>query len=299
MILGIDRLTTTAAASIGVAITVMAIKYWAYLLTGSVALYSDALESIVNVTTGIAALIAVRYSAKPADRTHPFGHHKAEYFSAVVEGVLIVLAAILILREVWLTWQQPKALETPGLGMLASAVATVINGAWAWFLISRGRSWRSPALVADGKHLMTDVVSSVGVLVGLGLVLATGWLILDPLIAALVAVHILREGWRVVTDSLSGLMDRSADRELLMQIRGIISGSAEGAVEVHDLKTRIAGRATFIEFHLVVPGTMAVRAAHDICDRIEAGLRASIQDARILIHVEPEDKAKQDGVLVL
>lgn len=288
-----------AMTTVGVAIVVLAIKYLAYRLTGSVALFSDALESIVNVVAGVIALWAVTVSYKPADSDHPFGHTKAEYFSAVVEGVLIVLAALLILREAWYAYLTPRTLETPFLGMALNGVATVINAGWAAYLLRKGREGRSPALSADGRHIMADVVTSVGVLAGLLVATGTGWLILDPLMAALVALNILREGWKVISSSLSGLMDQAIESSQEEQMRTIVSANAAGAIEVHDLKTRLAGRAIFIEFHLVVPEAMTVGAAHEICDRIEDALQETFQGARVLIHVEPEGEAKQTGVPVI
>ncbi|HXK54404.1 MAG TPA: cation diffusion facilitator family transporter [Hyphomicrobiales bacterium] len=277
----------------------MFIKYAAYHITGSVALYSDALESIVNVVTAVAALVAIRIGAKPADDDHPFGHHKAEYFSAVLEGVLIVLAALLIFREVWFAFQQPRHLNAPLVGMAINAVSTMLNAGWCLVLIRLGRQWRSPALVADGWHLYTDVITSVGVLVGLGLVVLTGWAVLDPVMGAVVAANILWAGWKVVRESVDGLMDKAASTELETEIRAVISGHAQGAIEFHDLRTRAAGQAIFIEFHMVVPAAMSVADSHEICDRVEEALRREIAGARIVIHVEPEEKAKNEGVAVL
>ncbi len=288
-----------AMASVAVAVVVLAIKYAAYYVTGSVALYSDALESIVNVIAGVVALWAVSLSFKPADTDHPFGHTKAEYFSAVVEGVLIVVAALLILREAWGAYLVPRSLDAPMMGIGINAVATLINAVWATYLIRQGASLRSPALSADGRHIMADVVTSVGVVIGLLIAATTGWSILDPLMAALVALNILREGYNVVTSSLSGLMDRAIDPAEETKVRDILSTNAAGALEVHDLRTRLAGRAMFIEFHMVVPEKMTVGDAHDICDRIEDALQAEFDGARVSIHVEPEAEAKQTGVPVL
>ena len=288
-----------AAATVVVALVVLAIKYYAYVLTGSVALFSDALESIVNVVAGLVALWAVTVSYKPADSDHPFGHTKAEYFSAVVEGVLIVVAALLILNEAWAAYWDPRGFEAPLEGLLLNGGATVINAVWATILIRLGRTHRSPALSADGRHIRADVVTSVGVIAGLAVATATGWTVLDPILAALVALNILWEGTRVVTSSLSGLMDQAIDAESEAKVREMISFNADGAIEVHDLKTRLAGRAMFIEFHLVVPGEMTVAKSHVICDRIEDALQDLFAGATVLIHVEPEDEAKQTGVLVL
>lgn len=292
-------LSRMATASIAVACVVMAIKYLAYWTTGSVALYSDALESIVNLVTAITALMAIRISARPADRRHQFGHHKAEYFSAVLEGVLIIVAALLILQAAWMALLTPRTLTEPFAGLVINGVATVINGAWSWALIHYGRLWRSPALIADGWHLFTDVATSVGVILGLALAVLTGWSILDPALAALVALNILAAGWRLMRSSISGLMDEAVDGNLARRIRVLISETASGAIEVHDLRTRAAGRATFIDFHLVVPGTMTVADAHRICDRIEKALEAEIEGAEVVIHVEPEGEAQHRGVLVL
>lgn len=296
------RMQTTgriAAISVGVGIAVLGLKMIAWLITGSVALYSDALESIVNVAGSVAALAAIAYSARPADANHPYGHHKAEYLSVVLEGVLIIIAALSILREAYFSFLDPRMLEAPVEGLLVNALASAINGAWCWFLITEGRKRRSPALVADGRHLFTDVVTSVGVLFGLVLAVATGIPLLDPLLAALVAVNILWSGWRLIRESLGGLMDEAVPAQMLDEIRSIISANAEGAIEAHDVRTRNAGRAMFVDFHLVVPGTMAVSESHAICDRIERALKTEVPDAMITIHVEPEDKAKHQGVVVV
>lgn len=291
--------TVIAAVSIAVAIAVMGIKYVAYLKTGSVALYSDALESIVNVVTAVVALITIRISARPADRRHQFGHHKAEYFSAVVEGALIIVAALLILREAWDAVQTPRELKEPAVGIAISSIATALNLTWSIFLIVFGRRRRSPALVADGWHLATDVATSVGVLLGLWLAVVTGWKLLDPAMAAVVALNILWAGWRLTRESVSSLMDEAVASDVSRHIRQIIAANADGALEAHDLRTRSAGRATFIEFHLVVPGAMSVADAHRICDRLEAALTESIDGAEVLIHVEPEGEARHKGVVVL
>ena len=294
-----DKLRLAAVTSIAVAGIVMGLKYLAYWVTGSVALYSDALESIVNLITALVALYAIHVSAQPADRRHQFGHHKAEYFSAVIEGVLIVVAALLIFREAYDAYLQPRTLSEPVQGLAINGVATAINAGWSYFLLTWGRRQRSPALVGDGWHLMTDVATSVGVIGGLLLAMQTGWQALDPALAALVGANILWAGWRLVRESVSGLMDEAVTAEVARHIRDVISSNAEGAIEAHDVKTRMAGRVTFIEFHLVVPGSMTVAASHRICDRIEEALQSAVHDAQVLIHVEPEEEAKQTGVPVV
>jgi cation diffusion facilitator family transporter len=288
-----------AQGSIVVGVAVLGLKYVAYYLTGSVALLSDAIESIVNVVTAIVALLAISLSAKPADEEHPYGHHKAEYFSAVVEGVLIVLAAILILREAWFSYLAPRALDAPWLGLAVNALATALNAVWAWVLINWGRRLRSPALAADGRHLLADVVSSIGVLGGVGVAALSGIAILDPILAALVALNILWAGWGLMKESLSGLMDEAIPPATLANIKKIISTQSHGAIEAHDLRTRRAGSMTFIDFHLVVAGTTTVSAAHKICDNLEGAIRKEIGEALITIHVEPDDKAKHSGIVVL
>jgi cation diffusion facilitator family transporter len=177
--------------------------------------------------------------------------------------------------------------------------ATAINAGWAYLLLRLGRKEHSPALLADGRHLMTDVVSTIGVLLGVLLAAATGWAQLDAILAALVGLTILWSGWELIKQSVIGLMDVAVDPKKLARIRELISSNAEGAIEAHDIRTRQAGRMTFVEFHLVVPGAMSVAEAHVICDRIESKLREMVADAQITIHVEPEEKAKHSGIVVV
>jgi cation diffusion facilitator family transporter len=287
-----------ALGSIAVGVIVLGLKYLAYHLTGSVALLSDAIESIVNVVTAVVAFLAVNLGAKPADEEHPYGHHKAEYFSAVLEGVLIVLAAVLIIREAYGSLLDPRKLEAPWLGLAVNACSGVLNAVWAWVLIRNGRRLRSPALAADGRHLLTDVISSIGVLGGVAVAAVTGLAVLDPILAGLVALNILWTGWSVTKESLSGLMDESIPPEMLASIRKIISEKAEGAIEAHDLRTRRAGSMTFIDFHLVVAGSTPVSEAHEICDRLERAIKQAVGEALITIHVEPDNKAKHSGIIV-
>ncbi len=288
-----------AAGSLLVGFMVLGLKGLAWWMTGSVALLSDALESTVNLATAFAALVAIHVAARPADANHPFGHHKAEFFSAVLEGVMIIVAALFILRAAYGGFLNPQALDAPIEGLFVNGVATALNGVWAWVLVRQGRRLKSPALVADGRHLWTDVFTSGGVAIGVLLALATGWWVLDPMMAALVAVNILWSGSRVVKESLSGLMDEAVPEETLSRIRDAISTEAGGAVEAHDLRTRHAGSATFVEFHLVVHGDMTVFDAHEICDRVEAAIRKAVPDTRVTIHVEPEHKSKHTGIIVL
>ena len=290
---------TLAGGSIAVGLVVLAMKTAAWLLTGSAALFSDAAETVVNVVAALVALVALRLAAKPADADHPYGHDKAEFFSAVIEGSLIVVAAFVILQHAWMAWRMPQPLERPLLGLALNAVSGLFNLAWALVLLRRGRALRSPALIADGRHLVADVVTSAGVILGVGLAVMTGIQALDPLLAAMTAIYILASGAYVIRDSVGGLMDAAPAAEIVERIRSLVGQHADGAIEAHDLRTRHAGRLTFLEFHLVVPARMTVADAHDICDRIEAALRAEMEGLMITIHVEPEGKAQHRGVIVL
>lgn len=281
-----------AGWSIIVAFAIMALKFVAWWMTGSVALYSDALESIVNVIAAAVALWAIVLSHKPADSEHQFGHHKAEYVSAVVEGVLIVVAALLIIAEAWRAWSNPLPMMQAWEGLAVNGLAAGLNLLWAQLLIRVGSRARSPALEADGHHIMTDVVTSVGVIAGLIAAVLTGWNWLDPLLALLVALNILWQGSKVIASSLDGLMDRAASEEETAQIRDVIAANLHGALEIHDLRTRIAARAIFVEFHMVVDAAMSVGVSHAICDRIEDALKVEIPSVRVVIHVEPDDEAK-------
>jgi cation diffusion facilitator family transporter len=287
-----------AIQSLGVALAVLALKSAAYWLTGSVAFLSDALESIINVVVAGTAYFALRISLTPPDAEHPFGHHKAQYFSAVFEGALIFVAALAIFREAAIHFFEPKQLEAPGLGIAISAISSAINAAWGWQLIRIGRREKSPALDADGRHVLADAVSSTGVVIGLIAAVLSGRMQLDAIIAGGVGVYILISGWRLIKASVGGLMDESADAATLAAIRVSIANEAHGALEAHDLQTRHAGPVTFIQFHLVVPASLTVAEAHDICDRIENAIRLTVPGARIAIHVEPENKAKHAGIIM-
>ncbi|MFC0805707.1 cation diffusion facilitator family transporter [Sinorhizobium meliloti] len=296
---GTDNRTVLRLAFWGIplSLAVMGLKMLAWWVTGSVALLSDGLESSVNVVAAVIAYAMIGYAAKPADADHPFGHHKAEYFSAVIEGVLIVLAALLIIWEAIPEMMAPVLLNAPTLGLAINFAAGVVNAVWAYVLIRAGRRHRSPALSADGQHILSDVVTSVGVLVGLLLAIATGYAILDPLLAVIVAGNILFQGWKVISRSVDGLMDKAVPADEEEAIKAAIAANAGGSLGVHDLKTRQAGPAIFVDFHMVVPEAMAVGDAHDICDRIEEAIRVVHSGAEIAIHVEPEGE-KAHGVRV-
>ena len=288
-----------AAGSIALGLVVLALKLAAWWVTGSAALFSDAAESVVNVAASAAAFIALRLAARPADADHPYGHDKAEFFAAVIEGVLIVVAALVILQHAWHTAQTPGPIDAPLLGIALNAAAGALNLIWGLVLVRTARRLRSPALAADGRHLLSDVVTSVGVLAGFGLAVATGIWWIDPLLAAATALYILVSGTMVIRSSVGGLMDEAPAADIVARIRTLVGAHAEGAIEAHDMRTRHAGRLTFLEFHLVVPALMTVADAHEICDRIEAALKTEMEGLVITIHVEPEGKAKHRGVLVL
>lgn len=243
-----------AAGSIALGCLVLFMKGVAWWITGSAALFSDALESTVNVAASIIALAALRLAARPPDANHTYGHDKAEFFAAVIEGVLIVVAALSIFYHAWLDWLVPHPLDQPGPGLALNALATVLNAAWSALLIRTGKRLRSPALVADGRHLLTDVVTSVGIVIGVGLVVLTGFLALDPILAALTGVYVLWSGTAMISNSVGGLMDAAPEPAVVQRIRDLVSESAAGAIEAHDLRMRHTGKQTFLEFHLVVPG---------------------------------------------
>jgi cation diffusion facilitator family transporter len=296
---GVTRTERIAAGTIGIGCVVLGLKGAAWWITGSAAFYSDALETIVNVAAGAIALYAIRLAAKPADEDHPYGHDKAEFFAAVIEGVLIVIAALSIFREAWQQVWTPRPLTLSGQAFALSLAATALNALWSARLTHVGQRLRSAALVADARHLMSDVVSSLGVVAGVALVALTGRQLIDPAVAALAGVYVLWSGVRTVSASVGGLMDAAPDPAVVARIREVVSDAATGAIEAHDLRSRYAGRIAFLDFHLVVPGTMTVAESHAICDRVEAALKAEMEYLVVTIHVEPEAKAKHHGVPVL
>ncbi len=294
-------LVKIAIGSIGVALLVLALKFAAARVSGSAALFSDALESLVNVAASTLALYALVAAAKPADRQHPYGHAKVELLSAVATGAMILIAAELIFQRAIATLLHPHVLLplTGGLGegLAFNTLAGVVNGFWALLLWQV--SGASPALRADAKHLASDLITTAGIIIALIGAALLHWRVLDPLIALAIAVQIALMGGATVLRSLSGLLDEAPPPAMTARVNELVRIHATGALEAHDLRIRQAGPASFLEFHLVVPGSMSVAAAHDICDRIEAALKAEMDGVVITIHVEPEMKAKNEGVLVL
>jgi cation diffusion facilitator family transporter len=289
-------LTKFAWLSIAAAIVTIGLKTGAYLLTGSVGLLSDAAESVVNLVAAIIALVALTIAARPADASHHYGHTKAEYFSAGIEGLMIFVAAAVIIYQAVNRLLHPQELEQLGLGLLISLVATAVNGVVGTLLIRVGKRERSATLVADGKHLMTDVWTSAGVLVGVGLVAITGWLPLDSLVAVAVALNILVVGYRLVSSSSSSLLDRSLTTQDVAAVTGVLERHRSDDVDFHGLQTRESGRHRYVAFHVLVPGAWTVTEAHDKVEVIEAELREALDGVHVTTHIEPreDERAYED-----
>lgn len=286
-------LTRFAWLSVAAAVATMALKTLAFLLTGSVGLLSDAIESSVNLVAAVVALVALRIAARPADETHHWGHGKAEYFSAGVEGLMILGAAAAVIATAVPRLLHPKPLESVGVGLAVSALAGLVNVLVARVLLRAGRAHRSITLTADGKHLLTDVWTSIGVIVGVGLVALTGWERLDPLVAIVVGVNILVAGYALIRNSTSGLMDAALPAADLAAVEAVLARHREdGRVAFHAVRTRAAGQHRFVLFHLLVPGSWTVHEGHELAERIEAELCAALPGASVTAHLEPiEDEA--------
>lgn len=284
--------------SIGAAIITIGLKTIAYLLTDSVGLLSDALESLVNLAAAIIALVALTVSQKPADEKHAFGHGKAEYFSSAIEGGLIILAAVSIIWSAIPRLLNPVELEDVSAGLLVSAGASIINLVVALILIRNGQKNRSIVLEADGKHLMTDVWTSVGVIAGIIIVTITGWHILDPLIAIGVALNIVISGFFLIRRSAHGLMDVAIDLEDLLKVEETLDEYKKQGIEFHSLLTRQAGQRLFISVHVLVPGAWSVQKGHDLAEKIEKDLRDLFdQPANVITHIEPiEDPCSLEDI---
>jgi cation diffusion facilitator family transporter len=272
----------TAAATI-------ALKTGAWLVTGSVGLLADAAESIVNLVAAVVALIALKVSARPADRNHHFGHTKAEYFSAAVEGVMIFIAAASIVFFAIERLLMPRPLEQVGAGLVISMVASLLNGATALVLLRAGRRHKSISLKADGKHLMTDVHTSAGVLAGIGLAGITGWDWLDPVVAVIVGINILATGLTLVRESTAGLMDVALPEDENQRLQGILAGCAKDGVRYHLMRTRESGSRQFMEFHLLVPDRWTVKQGHDYLEDLADRIVVEFPRMVVTGHLEPID----------
>lgn len=281
------RLTHYAWLSLATSAVVILLKGSAWWVTGSVALLSDALESGVNLVAAMIALVSLTYARRGPDDDHQFGHGKVEFFSSGVEGGLIFVAAGLILWTSIPRLWAPLPVESAGLGLALSVVASIANAACAQILLRAGREHRSITLEADGRHLMTDVWTTAGVVLALLLVTFTGWIWLDALIAIAVGLHIMVEGWRLMRRSFDGLMDKSIPEEELALVRDVLDRLRADGNDYHALRTRQAGRRHFVDVHVLVPGAMTVQAGHDLVEQVEADLRAALPHAEVLIHLEP------------
>jgi len=293
-----ESLKKFAYLSIAAAILTIGLKFGAYFLTGSMGLFSDALESCVNLLAAIVALIMISISERPADKDHEFGHTKAEYFSSAIEGALILVAAFSIIWSAIPRIIHPLPLENVGVGLLISTGASAINLAVALILIKNGKKRHSLLLEADGKHLMTDVWTSVGVLVGIGLVKLTGLNILDPIIAVIVALNIIWTGVQLLHRSGNGLMDSVISPDKQKLITNFLESQKEQGIEYHSLMTRQAGQRIFISLHLLVPGSWSVQKGHDKSEYIEEYIENLFElPATCSTHIEPiEDPASLNDI---
>lgn len=288
-------LSRFAWLSIAAAIATITLKTIAWQITGSVGLLSDAAESVVNLVAAVAVLIALRVAAMPADKNHHFGHTKAEYFSAALEGLMIFVAALVILVTSVERFINPRPIENVGVGLAVSVVASVVNGVVALILVRAGRRYRSLTLTADGKHLFTDVWTSAGVIVGVIIVALTGIDRLDPVVAFLVGLNIIWTGWKLIRESTEGLMDVALSKEDNRTIADILAGFVTKDVHFHALRTRVSGHHRFAEVHVLVPGEWSVQRGHDLVEEVEAALHEQFTDLAITCHLEPSEDPRAYG----
>ncbi|WP_260465064.1 cation diffusion facilitator family transporter [Arachnia propionica] len=284
--------------AVGAALATILLKAGAWLVTGSVGLLADAAESVVNLVAAIVALIALKIAAKPADHNHHFGHTKAEYFSAGAEGLMIFIAAASIIVFAVQRLLSPQPLEQVGVGLAISVVASVINGAVALLLLRAGERHNSITLRADGKHLMTDVHTSAGVLVGIGLVWLTKWDWLDPVVAIAVGINILFTGYNLVKESTAGLMDIALPEADNERLRAILRSHTREGIDFHHLRTRESGARQFMEFHLLVPGEWSVKRGHDFLEDLVDEIVLEFPRMSVTGHLEPveDPRSYEDGV---
>ncbi len=281
-----SNLTRFAWLSIGVAVLTIGLKTVAYLVTGSVGLLSDALESIVNLVGALMALGMLTIAARPADENHTYGHSKAEYFSSGVEGTLILLAAVSIAYAAIQRLITPRPLEQVGIGLLVSVAASLANLAVALILRRAGKQYNSVSLTANSHHLLTDVWTSAGVLLGVGAVVVTGWQTLDPLIAIVVAANIVWTGVGILKNSITGLMDGAIPKEDLAAIQSLLDRYQEKGIEFHALRTRQSGSVKIISMHVLVPGDWTVDRGHKLVSQLEDAVRGAVEDSVIFTHLE-------------
>jgi cation diffusion facilitator family transporter len=295
-----------ALLTTGAALVTIMLKLAAYRLTGSISLFSDAAESLVNLLAALIGLWALTLAARPPDEEHAYGHFKAEYFASGLEGALILLAAGTIAYTAWGRLFEPQPLERIGLGLAVSVVAAAINGGVALILLRAGRRLRSITLRANAHHLFTDVLTSAGVVVGVLLVAMTGYYVLDPIIALIVAVNIVWAGVRLIRDTGHGLLDTALPTVERGAISDVLARYDAGEIQFHALRTRTSGSRRFVSLHVLVPGDWTVRRGHDLCEEIEASIRDALPETTVFTHLEPLedpvawfdqglDRARSDG----
>lgn len=282
-------LSRYALLSVFAALLTIALKTLAWWLTDSVGLLSDAAESLVNLAAAGVAFYALKVAARPPDAKHHFGHSKAEYFSAAVEGQLIFIAAISILFQAAIRWMDPQPVTEVSWGIIISVIAAAVNGLVAWRLLTVGRQHSSAALIADAKHLLTDLWTTFGVVLGLIAVHLTGILWLDPLIACLVAVHILWVGWDLLQSSSHNLRDRAWEQDAIDSLTDILAKFRSDELDIHGLRTRVSGQRKYVDMHVLVPGTWTVQEGHDRIEEIEAAIAHVFPFTDVMCHLEPSD----------
>ncbi len=278
-----------ALLSIGAAFLTIGLKVAAYFMTGSVGMLSDAAETLTNLAAALVAFWMLTLAARPPDEEHDFGHSKAEYFSSGVEGMLILVAALYIGIAAWDRLFHPQAIENVGPGLVVSTFATTINGGLAVVLLRASKRLRSITLQADGHHLLTDVWTSIGVLVGIALVSLTGWLVLDSIIAFIVAANIVWVGLRLLSDSVHGLLDTALPAVDVQAINEVLAPYRDGGIGFHALRTRAAGQRRFVSLHVLVPGSWTVERGHALCEQIEQDILAALASTTVFTHLEPQE----------
>ena len=283
------EIKTYLKISVGVALTTIALKTGAWWITASVSLLSDAMESLVNLAGAMFALAMVTVAARPPDEDHPYGHHKAEYFSSGFEGVLIFAAAVGIIWAAAERLLHPQPLEALGFGLALSVISSALNGALAWSMLRKGRAARSMALQADARHLFTDVWTSAGVVVGLLAVNATGWLWLDPVVAIAVAMNILREGWSLVGGAADALLDRSIEPDARADIDGVLDDFKHQTIRFDHVVTRRAGQRRYIDLHMHMPAAWTLGRAAALRGSVEQALMSAVPGLRATIQLLPLD----------
>jgi len=292
-----EDLTRFGVLSIVAAVVTIGLKLVAWRITDSVGLLSDAAESSVNLVAAVGALIALRVAIKPPDKNHNFGHSKVEYFSAALEGAMIMVAAGVILVSAVERFLNPVELTRLGLGIGISLVAALVNGIVAWLLLRAGKRYGSITLTADGKHLMTDLWTTAAVVLGVVLVALTGWQRLDPIIAFAAGINIVITGWHLVSQSAAGLMDISLSKEDNAVIRGVLDSFTSEELLFHAVRTRESGHRRFMEMHMLVPGDWTVQRGHDAVEDVTEALVAEFSNLRVLCHLEPiEDPRSYEDI---